>query len=83
MKVINEDLSLNCLKFRILDNDYLVVKTENVDNTMYNTIDKIVNLQTGEFKRYRRADLSTMIYKYQAKKVDILPSDFEFLLNRH
>tara|TARA_Y100000758_G_C15732462_1_gene305240 strand:- start:101 stop:322 length:222 start_codon:yes stop_codon:yes gene_type:complete len=66
-KIINKDLSLNTICFKINDVNYKIVGTEKgKTNSIYDAIDTVVNLDSGKRKKMRRADLNIMLYKFNA-----------------
>jgi len=54
-------------KFQIKETIYEVVATSIGDSGVYNAIDTIQNLTTKEKKTMRRAEVLTMVKKYNGK----------------
>lgn len=68
MNIINKDLSLNTRFFEISGYKYEITGTKKgTDDSIFNTIDTIVNRSNGNKQKLRRADLKIMLKKYNAK----------------
>jgi hypothetical protein len=65
MKIINKDLSLNKRFFTINGVEYEIIGTESkIKGKIYDCIDTVRNNKSKEIKKYRRADLNIMLYKF-------------------
>jgi hypothetical protein len=62
-----KELTLKSTKFKIKNTIFEVVGTSFGEDGVFNAIDTVKNLKTGNKKTYRRADLIILVEKHQAK----------------